>query len=154
MADVLGLRMGSDQEGWSFLLSLLRYTYLESVTQNVQLISSLLQSYWTSTSECPCLLNASTIFQFSACYLSIQDDTILTSPHLSRMLLNSTRYQVSTLSLCPCVVLLRKRTLVQPRMKRSAYIVSYYLMALRYLARLPSQGGFQLLVYFFLHTDK
>ena len=54
VADGFGLQMGSvrekgsDHEGWFFLLSVT--THMDSVTQNIQPVSSLLQPFWLSTS--------------------------------------------------------------------------------------------------------
>ena len=54
------------------LPSFFTMTHMHSVTQNIQLVSSLLQSYWLFTSECPCLLEAPTILQHSAFNLSMR----------------------------------------------------------------------------------
>ena len=58
--------------------------HINGVTQNIQLVSSLLQSYWVFTFEYPCLLEASTTVQHSAFYL--MPSLIMAHPTISTII--------------------------------------------------------------------
>ena len=74
VADVLGCeeKYGGEgevttEESSSFFI----ITHVDSEMQNIQLVYSLRYFYWLATSECPCLLEASTILIHSAFHFTL-----------------------------------------------------------------------------------